>query len=67
MKRILFLLLVTFNAFYANAQICNNTPTDNKLQTRLDSVVHQLITDIMKRKPVIGISIGIIYNNRTKF
>lgn len=67
MKRTFILSIVTFIAFYVNAQIFNDSYTDNPFQTRIDTVVHQLTIDVMKGSPIMGISIGITFNDKKYF
>lgn len=67
MKRTFFLLIVISIPFCLNAQIFNNLYTDNQLQTRLDTVVHQITSEVMKGSLTMGISIGITYKGKTCF
>lgn len=65
MKKVFFLLAFLAYTLICSAQIDKiNIPTDNKLKTKLDSIVHQSVCTFMNNSSRVGISIGIIKNGK---
>lgn len=65
MKKVFFLLAFLAYTLICSAQIDKiNIPTDNKLKTKLDSIVHQSVFTFMNNSSRVGISIGIIKNGK---
>jgi D-alanyl-D-alanine-carboxypeptidase/D-alanyl-D-alanine-endopeptidase len=65
MKKVFFLLAFLACTFISSAQIDKaKIPTDNKLKTKLDSLVDYSVCTFMKNSSRVGISIGIIKNGK---
>lgn len=65
MKRILILSILLTATYICRAQKNQPVPpTDNKLRTALDSLVHQFVSPFMKDTSRVGISIGMIKNGK---
>jgi len=59
MKKILFLIFAIVIPFCIDAQQMSGISTDNQMETGLDTLIHQLITESLMEKPLMGVSIGI--------
>lgn len=65
MKKVFFLLAFLAYTLICSAQIDKiKIPTDNKLKTKLDSLVDQSVSAFMENSSRVGISIGIIKNGK---
>lgn len=60
-----FLILLITN--YGNAQNLSYLPTDNPLNSKIDSIVHSQVMEIIYDNSAVGLSFGISINNKSFF
>ena len=67
MRKILILSICFYIVSSGNAQNLTNIMTDNPLKTKLDSVIHQRVSEVMIDSIITGMSFGISVNNERFF
>lgn len=67
MRKMLILSICFYFVSSGIAQNLTNIPTDNPLKTKLDSVIHQRISEVMIDSIITGMSFGISVNNERFF
>lgn len=60
-------ILILFSTSYGNTQNLDHFPIDNPLKTKIDSIVHRQVLEIMYDNSTLGLSFGISIDNKSFF